>query len=260
MFDDMLKSIRAQLYERAVSPLMSSLLISWSVWNYKFILLIFSGVAITEKFRIIDEVLFSSVEQIYLQGMIYPIITSLVYIYIYPYPARRVYQFSRNRQKEISDIKRQIEDETLLTAKESRSIRREIYAVEEENQKELERKNYEIEKLKLEIEGLEKKKSVKTEESLAKDDIEVESDSKLNSDVLPEDQLQILRLVGDSLGEFAEKQVIKNFPGSHVTVKYNLQELVDKGYLKHDYSQRLNDYSYELKHKGRSYLVKNGYV
>lgn len=258
MLDEMLKSIRAQLYERAVSPLMGSIVISWVLWNYKFILLILSGVTVTEKYRIIDEVLFSTWDQVYLHGMLFPLMTSLIYIYLYPYPARYVFQFSRNRQKEISDIKRDIEDETLLTAKESRAIRREIYAMEEELQKDLEKKDSEIERLKLEIEESDKEKLVVNVEKQLSDPEENSIPPKLAH--LPDGQLNMLKLVGESSGEVAEKQLINSSSSNHIEAKYNLGELQENDYLKHDYSQLLKDYSYELTHKGRSYLVTNGHV
>jgi hypothetical protein len=41
MFDDAIKSIRAELYERVASPLLGSFIVSWLIWNYRLILLIF---------------------------------------------------------------------------------------------------------------------------------------------------------------------------------------------------------------------------
>lgn len=257
MPDEFLKSIRSQLYERAVSPLIGSIVISWALWNYKFILLIVSGVSITEKYRIIDQVLFSTWQQTYLVGLLYPLITSLLYIYAYPYPAKYVFQFSRTRQKEIANIKRQIEDEALLTVKESRAIRREIYTLEEELQKDLERKDSEIERLKLDIEEISQEKHVvSVEKQLDKP----EPSRAISSVELPEGQLKVLQLVGESTGEVGEMWLIKKSSDNHVTTKFNLGELQENDYLKHDYSQELHDYSYELTHKGRSYLVANGHV
>lgn len=256
MLDEILKSIKAQLYDRAVSPLMGSFIISWGIWNYKFLLLVISGVTITEKYRIIDEVLFGTWQQIYLRGALYPIITSLVYLYAYPYPSKYVFEFSRNRQKEISDIKRRIEDETLLTAKESRSIRREIYALEEEFQKDLERKNSEIERLKLELEEIDKGKSISIDQ-LAKSANSIEPTIDKS---LPEGQLEVLKKVGESEGAVSEQYLIDSESGSHIKNKYNLEELAKNGYLERGYDRNMDIYTYDLTHKGRSYLVKNKHV
>lgn len=257
MLDEILKSIRSQLYERAASPLIGSIVISWALWNYRFILLILSGVSITEKYRIIDEVLFSTWQQIYLNGLLYPLITSLLYIYAYPYPAKYVFEFSRNKQKEIANIKRQIEGEALLTVKESRAIRHEIYTLEEELQKDLERKDSEIERLKLEIAEVSKEKYVTpVEEQLDKS----EQSLSVSSVELPSGQLKMLQLVGEDTGEAEEEWLISRSKDNHVIAKFNLGELQEKDYLACNYDQGIGDYIYELTHKGRSYLVANGHV
>ena len=41
MFDELKKSISALLYERTTSPLFGTLVVSWSVWNWKIIYLTF---------------------------------------------------------------------------------------------------------------------------------------------------------------------------------------------------------------------------
>ncbi len=152
MYSEAVKSVRAHLYERSVSPLMGSFIVSWVVFNYKFILLVFSGIPVVEKLALIDSTIFSTSYDIYLQGFLFPFGMSLVYLFGYPYPAKFVFRFTRNRQKEISDIKKEIEEETLLTVEESRLIRRELYKIEEELQQSITRKDSEIEGLRKENE------------------------------------------------------------------------------------------------------------
>ena len=203
MLDDMFKSVKAQLYERAVSPLIGSIVISWSLWNYKFILLMVSGLKVTDKYKIIDEVLFTTWQQAYLQGALYPIATAVFYLYLYPYPAKYVFEFTRNRQKEISDIKRKIEDETLLSVKESRAIRREIYALEEEMQKDIERKDSEIERLRKELEDIEKDEMVSNVERQLSDP---QSSKPETLSHLSDPQLSMLKLAGEESEPALEKQ------------------------------------------------------
>ena len=234
MFDEILKSIRSQLYERAVSPLFGSVLISWGIWNYKFVLLVFSGIAITEKYSLIDEVLFSNWQQIYLRGALYPFLTAIFYIFVYPYPAKYVFAFSRNRQKEINDIKHRIEEETLLTVKESRAIRGEIFALEEEHQKEVKRKDNEIFRLREELENA---------------PISVEHVGSDSADELPEKdddltdaQAQILKEIGESDSAVSKKRIVSQASSGHVKAKYDLGELQTLGYLERDYSSGVHGY------------------
>lgn len=252
MFDEILKSIRSQLYERAVSPLFGSVLISWGIWNYKFVLLVFSGIAITEKYRLIDEVLFSNWQQIYLRGALYPILTAIFYIFVYPYPAKYVFEFSRNRQKEINDIKHKIEEETLLTVKESRAIRGEIFTLEEEHQKEVKRKDNEINRLKEELGNA--SGSVEHVGSDSADEFPEKDDD------LTDAQAQMLKEIGESDSAVSERSIVSQASSGHVKAKYDLGELENLGYLKKDYHSGISDYTYVLTHKGRAFLVTKGHV
>jgi len=260
MLDEILKSIRAHLYERAVSPLMGSFIVSWAVWNYKFLLVVLSGTPIAEKFDLIENLLFSGWYQILMQGALYPLITALTYLYIYPYPATKVFEFSRNRQKEITNIKKKIEEETLLTVKESRAIRGEIFELEERLQKEIERKDNEIQRLKDELNSVNtapETKVLTAEDILSKPDEETENNS---SDSLDSSQIDILKEIGSYDDEVSERGIVASSKEGHVKAMYNLGELEKHGHIKKDYSQSLDDYSYILTHKGRTFLVKFNHV
>jgi hypothetical protein len=256
MIDDALKSIKSYLYDRAVSPLMGSFLVSWCTWNYRLILAFFSDVSILEKFRIIDEVLFENGSSILWYGVIYPLVTALGYIFIYPYPAKLVFEFSRKRQKEINNIKKTIEEETLLTVEESRSIRHEVYNLEDEFQKEISRKNIEIERLKIDIETL---SSPSDQKSLTGKEILEKIDATSN-DELDSEQIEILKLIGLKPNGELEKNILSAFKAGHLKAKYHLGELEKQGYLERDYDQSHKGYRLTLSHRGRALLVRNGHA
>lgn len=77
MFDDLSKSIKAQLYERVSSPLLGSFAISWVAWNYRFVLTLISSLPLNEKLAFIDTHIFPSYTQVLLQGGLYPLVTAL---------------------------------------------------------------------------------------------------------------------------------------------------------------------------------------
>lgn len=157
--DEIVNSIKAELYDRAVSPLMGSFLISWSICNHKFLMVIFAKLDVADKFKIIEQQLYSSVFQaefnnVALMLFVYPLVASLLYIYLYPLAAKPAFKYARNRQKELKEIKTKIEDETPLTLEESKAIRTQFSQLEDEYLKEIERKNREIERKNNEIERL----------------------------------------------------------------------------------------------------------
>jgi hypothetical protein len=252
LIEDIVTTIKAQLYERVASPLMGAFIFSWFAWNYKFLLILFSDEEVIEKFRIINEILYVDYKTTLLYGVLFPIITTLIYLFLYPYPARFVYQFTRNRQKEISDIKKKIEEESLLTVKESQVLRRQLGSLEEEYQKIIAKKDGEIENMKLEIARL--KDSQNTESTSSKDEVAVDGNFKSNTalDDIQENILKAISIKGETV---VESEFLKSFGGKVTEVKFRLGELEELNFLKRIFQG--GRYVYELTHKGREYLVKN---
>lgn len=126
MYDDAFKSIRANLYERTTSPLFGAFTISWLVWNFPFFLVVFSGMGAPEKIAFIQDELYGDLWPSVGFLILGPLITSLTFLFLYPFPAAWVYRFWRNRKKKLLEIRREIEEETPLTLEESRRIRQEL--------------------------------------------------------------------------------------------------------------------------------------
>ncbi|WHU84795.1 hypothetical protein A7P61_07305 [Pantoea agglomerans pv. betae] len=139
MFDDLLKTIKAQLYDRIASPLFSSYLISWVGWNYKFLLTLFSGMKVKEKLDFISSVVYPSFNYLLLHGALYPLITSMLIIFVYPYPAKFTYEFHRRRQVELKEIQQKIDDETPITREEAKKIRTDALIMSIDFEKEIEK-------------------------------------------------------------------------------------------------------------------------
>jgi len=55
--------------------------------------------------------------------IVFPLLTTVLFIFFYPYPARAVFEFTRKQQKRLKEIRQRIEDETPLTVEESKQIR-----------------------------------------------------------------------------------------------------------------------------------------
>lgn len=147
MLDDVTKSINAQLYDRISSPLFSSFLISWAGWNYKFILIILSGSPAKEKFQLIDLIFPDSLTAL-LRGAALPLLTALAIIFLYPYPARFIYRFSRLRHQELKVIQTEIDDLTPMTREEAKKLRHDALTKTEELESQLEKNRLEATHLK----------------------------------------------------------------------------------------------------------------
>lgn len=157
MFDDAIKTVKAQLYEKSGSPLFTAFVISWCSWNYRFIAVLISDLPIIEKFKYIDTQIFSSFDAYFFHGTILPLITAALIIFAYPYPARFVYEFWRQRQKELKAIQQKIEDETPLTKEEAREIRRDATSLQIKYDEEIEQNQKKFKDLEGVIRSLQEK-------------------------------------------------------------------------------------------------------
>lgn len=119
------KEIRLAITERLTSPLIGAYWISWVIFNFKFILIIFSGENLDKKLSLIHESFFSdTVAYAITYGA--PVAMTAVFIFVYPYPAEFVYKFRLQFQRRLVQIKQKIEDEQLLSTEDSRKLRLEI--------------------------------------------------------------------------------------------------------------------------------------
>lgn len=148
MIDDIVKSVKASLYDRTASPLFGAMALSWLAWNHRMFFVLFSGMKTADKFSYIDTVLYGDLRTKVLLLAAGPVITAAAALFAYPYPARWVFKFWRNRQRELKQIRQEIEDATPLTVEESKQIRRQVIEIQLDYEKQLSQRGDEIARLK----------------------------------------------------------------------------------------------------------------
>jgi len=147
VFEDFIKGIREYISDRFVSPLGAALTASWCAWNYKAMLIVLSGDSAIRKIHLIH-VVYQDTVYSWLHLAVGPLITAAFYILVFPYPSNWAYSYSLRRKKEALSLKRSIEDQTVLTQEESRSIRARFEEIEREHTGEALRLNGRIDSLK----------------------------------------------------------------------------------------------------------------
>ena len=130
MIDDIIKDFKASLYERTASPLFVTFAASWSLWNYRLILAVLSSAELEMKLARLDKLVPIEWYERAWQFGIGPLATCLAFLFIYPFPARWVYQFWQTQQKILKETRQKIEDETPLTLAEARQIRTQFRELE----------------------------------------------------------------------------------------------------------------------------------
>lgn len=187
MIEDFTTTIKAQLYERVSSPLLSSFFISWCGWNYKFILILFSGMASHEKIVYIDLNIFPNLMSAVIHGALLPTLTSLLLIFVYPIPAEFIYRHVKINQRRLKEIQQSIDDESPLSKEQARKIRREALENQLKYETEIDAKNVENARLKEIISDLQQKME-KPNGSLVAEDVKPDSyeETDIKAEVLDE--------------------------------------------------------------------------
>lgn len=165
MIEDLTTTIKAQLYERVSSPLLSSFIVSWCGWNYKFLLVIFSSISSHEKLTYIDLNIFPSLSSKIIYGGLLPLLTSLFLIFIYPIPAEAIYKHVKTNQRRLKEIQQSIDDESPLSKEQARKIRREALESQLKFESEIDSKTSENSRLKELISSLQQEIAAATEDS-----------------------------------------------------------------------------------------------
>lgn len=147
MTSDVLTSIKATLHGRISSPLFLTFILSWCAWKYRFLLVLLSDLSPMEKIHLIDASFFMNLDDIFFYGFLFPALSCLTIIFLYPYPAKATFRFWKARQCELIEIKKSLEDNALLTLEQSREIRRELAKLEIEHERITREKTNKIEEI-----------------------------------------------------------------------------------------------------------------
>lgn len=123
MLESLGKSISTIVDERLSSPLVSSFVIAWCLYNYKFLVILFSSASVSDTFRLIHEVSFPNYWIVFRDGFGVPLVATAIYIFLLPFPAKYVFEKWRRTQKEINAIKNRIDGDALLSLEDSRAMR-----------------------------------------------------------------------------------------------------------------------------------------
>lgn len=241
MLDNVGKTLSRLIEERLSSPLLSTFIISWCLWNYRFLVILLSDASVSTTFRLIDTVAFPSTTDLLLKGLALPLATTVLYIYAYPYPSKAVYDAWRRQQQELNKIKQRYDDQQPLTIEESRQLRAERLALEDQ----LVKAQDDIRKARDDIAGYQRQ-LLEVQQTVGQDaagqpirvrpqhtfssSLPKAADSPLK--VLTSDQHIFLEQMAKNHGEIANyDEIMPRDPAAIVKQNYIIESLLDEGVL-----------------------------
>lgn len=243
---DVLKEARMAISDRISSPIIPAFVISWTLWNYKFVMIVLSNNPVSTTIRLINEIAFPCWISVVTYGMLLPVATAGTYIFAFPFLEKFVVKFWSEKQKEIKNEKLSAESEILLTPEEGMALRRAIREIVSQHQVELSEKGVEIGALQKELSRVtaEMSKSTRREAS--------------DLPVITEEELSVLRLFAVTTTSILEQHIFSQIEMLPVRVQHVLDSLLGKNCL--SFGNGLKGKYFELTSVGRSVLVVNKVV
>ena len=218
--DDLLTTMKAQLYERVASPLTVSFILSWCVWNFRLLAVLMSSMDPTAKFRMIDNVLYPDSMTFWLYRVGGPLITSLLYVFVYPYPERWAFTWAKKKQRDLRSIQAALDSDVPLTPEQSRELRLKCKKTVEDTQAIVEEHQEKIGNLMKEIAQL---KSTITQQETTITNLE----KRAGLILLTDDQLKILEILKP--GSLGTDSLKENSGFSRILTDEVLNELAQLG-------------------------------
>jgi len=219
---ELIDSVKQTIGERLSSPLLSSFIVSWCLWNWKFLVILFSDADVSVTFALIDKYSFTDKYDYYLHGLLYPLGSAGLFVFGYPYIEIIVYGFRLQRQKIADDLKKRIAGKKLLDIDESKAVSDRALALNE-------KLNIELTKWKATVQNLTIERDQALDQYLSIVNKTDDQDKMNNIDKLAgqlsNSQFKLLETIGVYGGECGYYQLIENEPESKISIDYEIEEL-----------------------------------
>lgn len=269
------KDIKAHLQERLSNPFAIVFLVSWILWNFKFLLILFSDVDLQDKFILMD-LHFQTVNQILYSyridysGYLFnafcaPLTLTLIYVFLSPILSLPTYIFSLFIKTKMINAKKKNESDELMTREDARRLRLKYSEMKLSFEKYLDDANQQIETLSQELNNQASIQNELTTIDEGEVDLaDYEVDKVLNThfnakfDDVDEVQHEILSIFAKSGGDRElESDIISELtPLNEHIIKKSLEELIHKRWLTSNGTTVTQRRAYRITPKAREYIVE----
>lgn len=145
--EDLWTSVKATLYERTVSPLASSFMLSWCAVNHKFFLIFFSDEKVADKIELLNKEVFHYDLVGITNLLVLPTLSSLFLIVFFPYAALPAYRWWSQHQRKLEAVRDDLEGSKRLSLEQSRKLLADMSRLEADHSAEVSRLRSQIEAL-----------------------------------------------------------------------------------------------------------------
>ena len=255
------------MYARTSSPLSGAFVVSWLVWNYKVIFILFSSMPVLDKFSYVETMHFSDWKIALGQGFVYPLLSAVAVILVYPFPARWIYQYSKINQNKMKKIRQEIEDEAPMTLAESQELKQNMFRLKFEYIAQITKANDEISvkdsliaTLQSELDDLTPRKPVDRMSMSELENVIQSREESEGSDDLSSDAIKVIGVLVDLGGKSGEGLLVTKIPFHKVQAEYYIEDLTNKGFLARNYDATQNKIIVELTTAGKGIAIDHDLI
>jgi hypothetical protein len=269
---DTFSSAKELITERFSSPLIFSFVISWSVINFKAIVITFTKVSgdfkIKDKLELISNIIGSSTFLtlphqwlIVLNGFVLPLSIALIYVFIYPFIDLKITRFTLNRKKDLWNARVDAEEGIKYSAKDVKKLRKGYEEDQLDTNRQLNHLEATINLLRQENEVLKNQLETNEKVNASKEALldKLEHENKgfvVDSDAFDIERTEqmIIKILGDANDNnvewVEEKKLLRTKNLTPTDVKIALDSLMSNKLVQRRFVNEFNDYCYQLEISG----------
>ena len=135
MVNDTINEFTSAISKRFGNPFVINFMFSWSFFNYKAILVMFSATPISQKLTVLEKEIWNSWWVIALCGFLLPAIFTLIFLYLMPFLVTHLELFTAKVERDRAIEKYKITKETPLSSDLAEKIQSENRELELQNKK-----------------------------------------------------------------------------------------------------------------------------
>lgn len=263
---DFWDSLRQQLNDRLSSPIFGSFIVSWVIWNHRYLFILFSNEPIAARLTLARSLVYPDTYDIWIRGVALPVSSCLGYVLFYPWLSQWLLIWWDIRQKAIAEKRNHALGNQLLTREESRKIIRDALEQRKQLEGTIERQERELDALRSnrDVSG------VKEIDVLNERNHHLNAElNRLRSTLSPEDALGqldakakeqarlVLRIMANTVARRLSAEMLAEAMGTTV-----LKAEVAVGYLTKaglaELVPNISSTMWRLSDRGKEYIVREG--
>ncbi len=122
------EQVKSAFSSRLRSPFVGVFIFSWIAWNHRLLFVLFADMRVGKRFDFIDSELYPTLERFVAYNLLWPMLSSLVYIMLVPWVTELVHRWNLWHQRRLREADLRSQNLDVLTEQQSSELRGDVSA------------------------------------------------------------------------------------------------------------------------------------